>query len=165
MLCSSCQAQMSPPKHMLFTFRTKVRTVQLSFLATYHFQAHASWLSKKPSCSKILLTVCMQPVAITLNDSVENIRNDVCQNTSLSGIMYVTFMQLCTYIIPFYFALHHPIPYSSLVIRDTLETWAFVYILCGCVSTCCTCCDDNLLPCAAAYGGLGHNEGVVEHIT
>ena len=32
-----------------------------------------------------------------------------------------SYMQLCTYIVPFYFALHHSIPYPSLVIRDTLE--------------------------------------------
>ena len=71
---------MSPPKHTLFTFCIKVRTVWLSFLATrYNFQAHASWLSKKPNYTKILLTVCMRPAAITLNYSVENIWNDVCQ--------------------------------------------------------------------------------------
>ena len=44
MLRSSCLARMSPTKHTLFTFRTKVRTVRLSFLATrYNFQA-SSWL-------------------------------------------------------------------------------------------------------------------------
>ena len=45
------------------------------------------------------------------------------------GIHYVvqpkltstSYMQLCTYIVPFYFALHHSIPYPSSVIRDTLE--------------------------------------------
>ena len=79
MLRSSCLARMSPPKHTLFTFRTKVRTVRLSFLATrYNFQA-SSWLSKKPSCMKILLNVRMRPAAIALNYSVENIRNDVRQ--------------------------------------------------------------------------------------
>ena len=79
MLRSSCLARMSP-KHTLFTFRTNVHTVRLSFLATrYNFQAHTSWLSKKPSCTKILLTVRMQPAAIALNYSIENIRNDVCQ--------------------------------------------------------------------------------------
>ena len=41
---------MSPPKHTLFTFRTKVRTLRLSFLAT-RYQAHASRMSKKPSCT------------------------------------------------------------------------------------------------------------------
>ena len=79
MLRSSCLARMSPPKHTLFTFRTKVRTVRLSFLATrYNFQS-SSWLSKKPSCMKILLNVRMRPAAIALNYNVENIRNDVRQ--------------------------------------------------------------------------------------
>ena len=64
MLRSSYLARMLPPKHTLFTFRTKVRTVQLSFLATR---------------TKILLTVRMQPAAIVLNYSVENIRNDIRQ--------------------------------------------------------------------------------------
>ena len=86
MLRSSCLARMSP-KHTLFTFRTKVRMVRLSFLATrYNFQAHASWLSKKPSCTKILLNVRMRPVAIALNCSVENIRNDVRQKKCNNNI-------------------------------------------------------------------------------
>ena len=82
MLRSSCLARMSLPKHTLFTFRTKVCTVRLSFLTTrYNFQAHASWLTgcKKPSCTKILLTVRTWPAAIMLNYSIENIRNDVRQ--------------------------------------------------------------------------------------
>ena len=41
-------------------------------------QAHASWLSKKPSCMKIL-QVRMRPAAIALNYSIEKIRNDVRQ--------------------------------------------------------------------------------------
>ena len=41
-------------------------------------QDHASCLSKKLSCTKILLTVHMWPVPIALNYSVENIRNDIC---------------------------------------------------------------------------------------
>ena len=74
MLRSSCLARMSLPKHTLFTFRTK-----LSFLATrYNFQA-SSWLSKKPSCMKILLNVHMRPATIALNYSVENIRNNIRQ--------------------------------------------------------------------------------------
>ena len=93
MLRSSCLARMSPPKHTLFTFRTKVRTVRLSFLATrYNFQAHASWLTgcqKKPSCTKILLTVRTRPAAIALNYSVENIRNDVRQKKKKN--MYIIY--------------------------------------------------------------------------
>ena len=88
MLRSSCLARMSPPKHTLFTFRTKVRTVRLSFLATrYNFQA-SSWLSKKPSCMKILLNVRMRPAAIALNYNVENIRNDVRQKIIIIIIIY-----------------------------------------------------------------------------
>ena len=50
MLRSSCLVRMSPPKHTLFTFRIKVHTVRLSFLATrYNFQAHASWLTHRLS--------------------------------------------------------------------------------------------------------------------
>ena len=75
MLRSSCLAQMSPPKHTLFTFRTKVRTVQLSFLAT-RYQAHASWLTE---CTKILLTVCMRPAAIALKECHLDLRNNVQQ--------------------------------------------------------------------------------------
>ena len=33
-------ARMSPSKHTLFTFRTKVRTVWLSFLATCYSSSH-----------------------------------------------------------------------------------------------------------------------------
>ena len=39
---------MSPPKHTLFTFHTKVRsTVRLSFLATRYSSSHYTLLSKK----------------------------------------------------------------------------------------------------------------------
>ena len=39
----------------------------------------ASWLSEKTSCTKILLTFRIQPVAIALNYSVKNIWNDIRQ--------------------------------------------------------------------------------------
>ena len=42
-------------------------------------QVHTSWLSKKPSCTKILFTVRMRPATIALNYSVESIRNNVRQ--------------------------------------------------------------------------------------
>ena len=68
---------------------TETHTVYLSckdayglavLLATsYNFQAHASWLSKKPSCTKILLMLRMWLAVIALNYSVENIQNDICQ--------------------------------------------------------------------------------------
>ena len=52
----------------------------LSFISVI-FQAHlgASWLPEKSSCTKILLTVHMRPVAIALNYSVKNVRNDARQ--------------------------------------------------------------------------------------
>ena len=54
-----------------------MRTFGLSFLAVI-IQPHASWLSEKPSCTKILLTFPMRP-RVALNYSVKNIWNDVCQ--------------------------------------------------------------------------------------
>ena len=45
------------------------------FLAIFHNRSHL-WL---PSCTKILLTVCMRPAAITLNYSIKNIPNDIRQ--------------------------------------------------------------------------------------
>jgi len=53
---------MSPPKHTLFTFRTKVRTVRLSFLATlYNFQAHATWLTGNQAVQKFYLRSARGP--------------------------------------------------------------------------------------------------------
>ena len=70
-----------------------------------------------------------------------------------------SYMQLCTYIVPFYFALHHSIPYPSSVIRDTLEPEHlfihFVVVFLPAVHVVMII----LLLRAAAYSGLGHNEG------
>ena len=63
----------------------ETHTVYLSYKGVYCpswqlvIQAHASWVSKKLSCMKILLTVRMPPAAIALNYSVVNIQNDVRQ--------------------------------------------------------------------------------------
>ena len=74
MLCSSCLANMLLPKHTLFTFPAKY-----AYAPAVTIQAHTSCMSKKASCTKILLTVRMRPAAIALNYSIENIQNDVCQ--------------------------------------------------------------------------------------
>jgi len=75
MLRSSRLARMSPTKH----------TVYLSYKGVYGpailsgnslIQAHASWLSKKQSCTKLLLTVRMRPAPIALNYSVEKSQFD-----------------------------------------------------------------------------------------
>ena len=49
MLRSSCLAWMSPPKHTLFTFRTKVRTVWPSFLALVIKLTVAGWPNVRKS--------------------------------------------------------------------------------------------------------------------
>ena len=56
MLCFSCLARMSPPKHNYLHTRCAHSGCPswLSFI-TVLIQAHASWLSEKPSCTKILL--------------------------------------------------------------------------------------------------------------
>ena len=82
MLRFSCLARMSPLKHNCY-LHTKVHILRLSFLAVFHNCCHSSsrcsWLSEKPSSTKILLTFHTWPAAIALNYSVKNIRNDVHQ--------------------------------------------------------------------------------------
>ena len=60
MLRSSCLARMFPPKHTLFTFRTKVRTVRLSFLAT-RYSSERQLAVKETKLYKILLTSACGP--------------------------------------------------------------------------------------------------------
>ena len=66
-----------------FTFRTKVHTLQLSFLAVFHKSRQSTscqlTVRGKPSCTKILLTFCIRRATIALNYSFTNIRNDVHQ--------------------------------------------------------------------------------------
>ena len=65
----------------------ETHTVYLSYKGVYapavlpgnSLFKHTSWLSKKLSCTKILLMVRMRPTAIALNYSIENIWNDVRQ--------------------------------------------------------------------------------------
>ena len=77
----SCLARMSPPKHDCY-LSYKMRTFQLFFLAVFHNCRHLSshkLAVEKLSFTKILHTLRMRPVAITLNYSVKNTWNDVCQ--------------------------------------------------------------------------------------
>ena len=65
MLRSSCLARMSPPKHTLFTFRTKVHTVRLSFLATQVNRLKLQWGKCTVNSTTLIkenLVFCPDPV-------------------------------------------------------------------------------------------------------
>ena len=68
----------------------------LSFLAICR-QSSSPWCAataRASSCTKILLTLRMWPVAIALNYSVKNIRNKVRQNTLAWGSLLLTLAPL-----------------------------------------------------------------------